>query len=153
MEYSRNGKNRDFGRKPPVYLYTGPNAAWRDTAPGGCSGKETWSKLNYCFTRRLLYHIRVLLLTFPWWPYSLPELLILKMGLRGFKSFSNHIEEGSLWVSWILETSLRPVMLWHLSWSSAQGLIKIYFPASSTHLPGRLACRILKVKHVSPPHS
>lgn len=141
-------KKIDFGRKP-----RGPKAAWRDTAPGGGSGKETWSKLNYCLTLRLLYHIRALLLTFPCWPYSLPELLILKMGLRGFKSFSNHIEEGSLWVSWILETSLKPVMPWHLSWSAAQGIIRNYFPASSTHLPGSLACRISKVKHVSPPHS
>lgn len=110
-----------------------------------------WSIASY-LGMILLYHIRALLLTFPHWPYSLPELLILKIGRRGFKSFSNHIEEGSLWVSWILETSLMPVMLWHLSWSSVRGIIRNHFPASGTHLPGSLACAISKVKSVSPPH-
>lgn len=113
---------------------------------GGGPGKEKRPE-HYCCLAPLqfLYRMRALLLTFPSLPLSSPELLILKMGLRGFKSFSNHTAEGSLWVSRSREASLTPVMFRHLGWR----IMGNYFLASA--LPGSLACEISKVNSVSPP--
>lgn len=118
---------------------------------GGGPGKEKRPEQNCCLTAlQLLYRMRASLLTFPSLPLSPPELLILKMGLWGFKSFSNHTAEGSLWVSRSREASLTPVMFRHLGWGAAQRITGNYFLAS-THLPGSLACEISKVNSVSPP--
>lgn len=153
MEYSRNEKIEILAENPLC-------ACTQDQTQHGeiLHQEEVLAKRpgpNWTIASHVGYCI---ILEFYCWHFSgglilFQSYLSWKWALGGFKSFSNHIEEGSLWVSWILETSLTPVMLWHLSWSSAQGIIKNYFPASSTHLPGSLACRISKVKHVSPPHS
>lgn len=120
---------------------------------GGGPGKEKRPERNCCLAPlQLLYRMRALLLTFPSLPLSPPELLILKMGLWGFKSFSNHTAEGSLWVSRSREASLTPVMFRHLGRSAAPRIMGNYFLAS-THLPGSLACEISKVNSVSPPRS